>query len=465
MRIGWKSPLRLAHTAWQWAAQPLGIMLQDVRETGQIGADMQDVDAQKMAMFRFGLIAPVINNTFAEPSKMAYYRAVTSDVLTLPNGKRTSYSPSTLSYWEMLYSKGGFDALVHKARSDKGYPRKLTQEAIDALYTLRKEFPKINATMIYEKLIEDGIICATDASLCTVQRFVRAHAGDICGQTQQKDRKAFEAERVLGLWQADTLYGPYVGVGKDKKRAYLISIIDDKSRLIVGGRFFLADTTANFQKVFKDAILRFGLPEKCYFDNGAPYKNGQLSGICGRLGVVLIHTPVRDGAAKGKIERFNSTVRTRCLSVLKEKDTTSLDALNDAFLFWLNTYNTAEHTAIGASPVSVYRKEEKCVRRPKSTEWLAECFLNRITRKVKGDATVTVDKVSYDVPCALINMRVEIRYLPQDTESVHVVFEGKTYPVRPTNKVENSKAKRNKNYPIDYSKKGCDKDVSPTIPA
>ena len=31
-------------------------------------------------------------------------------------------------------------------------------------------------------------------------------------------------------------------------------IIDDKSRLIVGGRFFFEDNSVNFQNVLKDAI-------------------------------------------------------------------------------------------------------------------------------------------------------------------------------------------------------------------
>jgi hypothetical protein len=126
---------------------------------------MDNSEAQDMAMFRFGLIAPVINGTFTEPTKMAYYRKVTGEVLTLPEGQKTSYSPSTLVYWENLYRKGGFDALVHKARADKGYPRKLTQEAIDAIFVLRKKFPKINATMIYERLIEEGVIGAMEISL------------------------------------------------------------------------------------------------------------------------------------------------------------------------------------------------------------------------------------------------------------------------------------------------------------
>ena len=92
------------------------------------------------------------------------------------------------------------------------------------------------------------------------------------------------------------------------RRTYCIMVLDDRSRLITGGRFFYQDNSFNFQKVLKDAVATYGIPQKLYVDNGSPYKNVQLSLICGQLGCVLIHTPVRDGASKGKVERNFSTL-------------------------------------------------------------------------------------------------------------------------------------------------------------
>ena len=429
---------------------------------------MDGHDAQQMAMFRFGLIAPVINGTFKEPTKSAYYRNVTADALTLPDGRQTSYSPSTLLWWEDIYRKHGFDALVGKKRSDKGYSRKLSNEAMDAIFALRMQFPRINATMIFEKLVEDGVIRADEVSLSTVQRFVRTRKEGLGTTPEAKDRRAFEAERVLCMCQADTLYGPWIpdSSPKDKKRVYLLSIIDDKSRLITGARFFFADTAFNFQKVFKAAVIRFGIPERLYVDNGAPYRNDQLSAICGALGCVLIHAPVRDGAAKGKAERLNRTIRTRFLSVLKDEQKSSIDALNDAFVRWVSAYNTQIHSGHRSTPMDVYRKEMGQVRMPKSIEWVEKAFLNRITRTVKADATVTINNVSYDVPMAFIKQKVEICFLPDDMTGAHIIDEGKRYPISATDKHANFKAKRKTSgFSVDYNMKGDDRDVSPTLPA
>jgi len=426
---------------------------------------MEDPNGYEMAMFRFGLIAPVINGTYCAPSKLAYYRDCVADGLSLPDGTRVSYSAKTLSYWEWRYRAGGFDALIDRGRNDKGHPRKLAPEAIEAILAFKRTFPKINATMVYEHLIESGVIKKCDVSLSTVQRFVRANQD--LGRLPQKvkDRKAFEASRVCECWQADTLFGPYITDGGKKRRAYLISVIDDRSRLICSSRFYLADNALNFQKVLKDAVIRFGIPEKLYVDNGGTYDNAQLAGICGALGVVLIHTPPFDGAAKGKIERWHRTLRSRCLSVLTPEDTSSLEALNSSLAKWVVTYNTTLHLAISSTPMDAYRKEAGEIRAAESTEWVSECFMNRIIRTVKGDCTITVDKVSYDVPMQFAHIKVEVHFRPDDMDSAYIVADGKHYPIMKTDKQANFKIRRTTSpYNIDYGK-GGEADVPPAIPA
>lgn len=95
--------------------------------------------------------------------------------------------------------------------------------------------------------------------------------------------------RVRDYRQADTSHGPVISIGGKKTHTYLIQIIDDASRLIVGCEFFLNDNAINFQSVFKQAIKTYGIPKKIFVDNGTPYKNLQFQTICACLGTVLIH--------------------------------------------------------------------------------------------------------------------------------------------------------------------------------
>ena len=91
---------------------------------------------------------------------------------------------------------------------------------------------------------------------------------------------------------------------------------------------------------------------------------------------------------------------------------------------------------------------------PITLPWLDECFLNRISRKVRKDATVSIDKVSYDVPAQFIGQKVDIRFRPGEMDSAVVLFEGKSWPIRVTNKNENCHTKRNNPVTLDYTKLG-----------
>ena len=128
--------------------------------------------AAKTAQFRFALIAPVIQGLFPDASRTAYYKRVTEKPLTLPDGTQREISYKTLEKWVSEYQRGGIDALMPSERSDKGTTRVLPATAIEEIYRLKQEFPRLNATQIHKHLIQEGFIPAV-VSVCAVQRFIR----------------------------------------------------------------------------------------------------------------------------------------------------------------------------------------------------------------------------------------------------------------------------------------------------
>lgn len=413
-----------------------------------------DQSAMELAYFRFALIAPVIQGNFTDPSKTAYYRRVTENELTLPDGRTTRYNPKTLEKWEEYYKKFGMDGLMPKQRRDAGKTRVLNEYAVTEIYRLREKFPRINATLIYNKLIEDGFINQADVSLTSVQRFIKKNDLRAATNPNQKDRKAFEEAFPGGMYQADTSYTTYIKENGKQRRTYLIHLIDDHSRLILGARFFYNDNAYNFQIVLKEAIARYGLCNKLYLDNGSTYINAQLSLICGSLGIIKIHTPVRDGASKAKVERSFRTIKDTWLYGFDAASVSSLEELNRLLQDYVRKRNTSFNRTIGTTPMERYQQGIGHVRIPKSQDWLDECFMNRITRKVNLDATVSIGAVYYDVPMEFIRSKVEIRFLPDRMQDAYIFFEGRHYPIRPTNRVENGRTKRNNIHAIDYSKMG-----------
>jgi len=405
-----------------------------------------------MAYFRFSLIAPVIQGTFTDSTKTAYYKRVTEHSFTLPNGKVMVYNPKTLEKWEEYFRKKGMDGLMPKERSDAGQPRALKEEAVAEIYRLKEQFPRINATLIYNKLIEDGLILKKEVSLSSVQRFIKHNDLKSAVHLNQKDRKAFEEEYPGGMYQADTSYTCYIKENGKIRRTYLIQVVDDHSRLIVGSRFFYNDNAYNFQLVLKEAISRYGLCKKLYLDNGSTYANEQLTLICGSLGIVKLHTPVRDGASKAKVERSFRTLKDSWLNGFDPSTVSSLEELNRLLAEYVRKRNTTINRTLGETPMDRYQKGISHVRVPKSKEWLEECFMNRVTRKVNLDSTISIDSVYYDVPMQFIRSKVEIRYLPDRMQEACIFFEGRKYPIRQTNRVENGRTKRDNAHSIDYSK-------------
>ena len=410
-------------------------------------------NAAKMAQFRFALIAPVIQGLFTETSRTAYYKRVTENPLTFPDGTVKEISYKTVEKWVSEYQRGGIDALMPSERSDKGMTRVLPDTAIEEIFRLKEAFPRLNATQIHKHLIQEGFIPAT-VSVCAVQRFIKNNDLKSARNPTMQDRKAFEEDAFGKMWQTDTCYFPHIVEGGRSRRVYAVCIIDDHSRLIVGGELFYNDSAANFQSVFKKAVATYTIPIKLYCDNGAPYANDQLSLICGSIGTVLLHTKVRDGASKAKIERFWRTCKETWLYGLDMDQIHSLKEFNALFQEFIRRYNTSVHSGIGCTPFERYQASQSCIRPAKSAEWLDECFLNRISRKVRKDATVSIDKISFDVPAQFIGQQVDIRFRPGDMDSAVILFEGATFPIRMTDKNENCRTKRNNPVKIDYSKIG-----------
>lgn len=408
--------------------------------------------ATSIAQFRFALIAPVVQGLYPDASANAYYRRITAKPLTLPDGSTVSYKYKTVEKWFSLYKRGGFDALMPRARSDKGSARALSDAAIEEIFKVKEKFPRMNATQIYYHLLEHGLV-SSKTNVCTVQRFIRRNDLKSARNPNLRDRKQFEEDAFGRMWQADTCYLPHITEDGKVRRVYAIMIIDDHSRLLVGGELFYSDNAANFQKVLKDAVSTYGLPAKLYVDNGCSYSNEQLSLICGSLGIVLLHTRVRDGASKAKIERSWLTLKETWLYKLDIDSVHSLAQFNRLLKEYIRSYNTSYHSGIGCTPMDRYMKTKDQVRVPSSSDWLEECFLNRITRRVKKDSTVSIDKVSYDVPMQFIGQSVEIRYQPNDMSTAFILFDGKHFPIRQTNRVENCHTKRH-NVEIDYSRIG-----------
>ena len=257
----------------------------------------KESNKNKIALFKYAIIAPLVNDIYESKSKEEFYRIAASKQYKLPNEKKTTLTAGTIKRWYLEYKRNGFEALKPKSRNDAGYSRKIPNEYIEKIEEIKGKYPHITGKAIYKKLLEEGIINASDVSISSLYRFLNNNK---LHEHNQVERKAFEMEFANDCWQGDTSHGPIITIDGKKVQTYLIQLIDDASRLMVGYKFFLRDNALNFQIVLKDAIKTYGIPKRIFVDNGTPYKNMQLKSICASMGIALIHAKPYSPESKAK---------------------------------------------------------------------------------------------------------------------------------------------------------------------
>ena len=249
----------------------------------------------------------------------------------------------------------------------------------------------------------------------------------------------------------DTSHGPIITIDGKKVQTYLIQLIDDASRLIVGYQFFLNDTALNFQHVLKQAIKTYGVPKRIFVDNGTPYKNQQLSLICATLGTILLHAKAYSPQSKAKIERSFRTVKDNFLNCKDWAKYTSLNELNESYRHYISSeYNCKYHSGIKDIPRNRFQRDYDKLKFVSSREEVDKIFLHVEEKRVALDSTVRVGKKDFEVPQKYIKQRILVKYSPEDLSHIYIYNEKtkeleKAYQV---DKIANSKIKRNT---INYS--------------
>ena len=134
-------------------------------------------------------------------------------------------------------------------------------------------------------------------------------------------------------------------------------------------------------------------------------------------------TPVRDGAAKGKIERFFRTVRDQFL--LQELDLSSLAALNQQFHHWVeNHYNTHVHGTLLMKPIDRFGMDLQRIRCLNPMEANDELFYVEESRTVRKDNTFGILATRYEAPRDLADRVIDVRYDRANPDHIIVYYKG-----------------------------------------
>ena len=388
---------------------------------------MTEDQKKQVAVFRFGVIHDLINgNGVDQGHQEELIRQKCARKWVIPYSDRTRIGRSTILRWVHMYraSNGGIESLHPGDRSDRGESRVLDEETTLSLIRLRQEMPKATVPVLVKKMEERGLVApGTELKPSTVYRFLHRRNLMKLNSLEPEDRRKFEAELPNDMWQSDVMHGPLIDSGGKMKKSYLIALIDDHSRLITQGEFYLSESILSYVDALEKALLKRGLPRKLYVDNGPAFRSLHLEHIAASLGIALIHARPYKPQGKGKIERFFRTVRSDFLTEFRGK---TIDDLNMTFDAWLtDVYHARKHTATGQSPFERFTSNMACLRTAPAD--LREHFRKTARRTVAKDRTLTLSGKLYEAPVALIGKRVEVLYHEGDPDQIEIRFSKQSY--------------------------------------
>lgn len=361
------------------------------------------------------------------------------------DGNPRQFTWRTISTWYYRYKNHGVTGVEAGSRSDKGKTRKITpEELLEAInqvlpYFREKAYTK---SALYRMCIEKGILSKDRIAPTTFYRFIKEYDLLSDNFSDNKKRLAFAMAHANDLWQGDTMFGPYVNHKGKKVQTKLIAFIDDASRVICHAQFFPSENTDSLITTLRSAFYKRGVPKQLYVDNGSIYSSKEINLICSRLGCILRHTPVRDGASKGKIERFFRRLRDQFLSRIL--DLSSIDELNNQLHIWVEEeYNAKNHSAIGMTPLNRFALDMNFIHFLPPNQANDELFYTEETRKVKNDNTFSFKSIRFETPADLRNKTITIRFNRYNPDNLIVYYKSiRMGTAHRVNFIENSKIKR-----------------------
>ena len=384
------------------------------------------------ALERYRMIAPLLDSELDSAKRCMLREQI---------AEREDISVRTVYRYERQYKEEHFEGLMPKPR-EKRRTQKLPEnwdEIVAEAVQLRKEVPRRSVRQLILILESEDYAPPGVIKQSTLQRYLQdAGMSKKALKRYTEDRKPsskkFCRDHRLELYQGDIKYGPVIVDREGNKiQTYLSSVIDDHSRLILQSEWYDNQHKEIVEDTVHKAVLKYGVFDRFYVDNGKQYISKQLQKSCARLGIRVLHAPPFSGKSKGKVERFHQTV-DRFIAELAVAPVHSIAEMNEKWKYFLEEdYQKKPHDGIagyyrskgadvpkgGITPIQEWNRDTRKLKYLDSGT-VAEAFTRIETREIDKTGCFEFKGVTYEASIAYSGLRVEIAYDPLNTQMVEV---------------------------------------------
>ena len=386
---------------------------------------------------RFKMISPLLAEDL-DPAKRSQIRSQIA--------QNHDISERTLYRLEAAWRKDGFAGLRPADRVVCRSPKlpENFEEILTQAIQLKKEVPGRSVAQIILILEMEGWAAPGILKRSTLQRYLYKAGFGIKQMKRYTEARNATSRRFckphrMMLAQADIKYGLKLPVGKGGKKVqtYLSALIDDHSRFILESSWYDNQEALIVEDTFHKAILKHGVMDAVYADNGKQYVSRHLACALEKLGIRYMHAKPYHAWSKGLIERFNSSVDS-FLDEVKLKKIKSLEELNRYWKVWVEEYyHNKPHDGIreyyesigvpvpeeGITPAQEWNRDSRALKFL-DCRVVGEAFLHHETREIDKSGCLSFAGRNYEVSVSLAGQTVEIAYDPAAPETITVTAEG-----------------------------------------
>jgi len=408
---------------------------------------MNDNEKKEVALFRFAVLGDLVHAHLGRGALRRALEKKSKELWVCPHGGPRRIAAKTIEAWLYAYRKHGLDGLFPQERSDKGTCKAIPEELQILILDMKREDPGRSVPGILSELQGAGLMRRSAFSASAVTRLLKSHG--LSGpriELETPARHRFVAPTCGVLWQGDACHGPKLfdpAAGREV-RVKIFGLLDDKSRLITYLRAGFHERQEDFLRVLLEAVQRRGIPLAILLDNHGSFTGADVRLACAQLGIRLTFAKPRDGASKGKIERFWRTLRAQLLNRLDMSKVRTLDDLNVRLMTWVNNeYNLRPHAGLsGQTPLSVFEDDLDQIRFVDDALDLEGSFQGTVERVAKNDSTCTFRGKIYEVPPHLRGRKVVLHYKLLRPDFVWIEDGGVHVVLREVDVVANSRRSR-----------------------
>jgi transposase InsO family protein len=337
----------------------------------------------------------------------------------------TGLSARTIQNWLARYIKHGPKGLLflrpHRVRSPRVGDEKLRQKILALVRELpSRSVPKLRRLLAADPTYATLIAHVSDRS---IYRFLQeSELGHnqrraMLGPTASRVYRSFEAPHALALVQGDARDGIWLDLPDgSRSKTYLFVWIDDFSRKILFGKYYLNEKLPCLEDSFRYMLLRWGIPLAAYLDNGAVYISRQFRSVLAELHIREVHHKPYQAFCKGKVEAVQKTVKNEFQSEAARAAMKTVEELNSAFWAWAEMeYNTRIHSSTGQAPDERFQQGlQKEHPRVEDLAAFQAMFLWKEKRTVSKWGKISLYGNQYPVRSRPPGSVVQVRYDPFD---------------------------------------------------